>query len=371
MKIYLNLLTKKANSGFTLIELILASIGMFFVVMAAGYGVLVMTKENVAASAASDTQYNLGRAVDFISEEVKTASLIRDNVSLTQLTINAPTFAALSQTGKTIVLAIRVSGLTEDIIYYTQAPASNSSWLGKLAIYRWGPPIDMNGLYTNPNPADTTKPSWQNELLVDLIAQTPQTTGCNNTSSIKIPSSSYINQGFFVCVDTNSGVPGSRKSVEIHASASALNTQPTKTTGLKSAVTDSAGNIITGSRFYDKATYEVITQAYTRASDGVLITAAGVFTESARAFLQNTSSPASNCSSSIAIGTGGSSGTPTPTSEPWSNPNTTISFTTAGILYPSINSPLSITGFTLSNANSNQITATNGSCTLLVTLRRG
>jgi len=281
MKIYLNLFTKKANSGFTLIELILASIGMSFVLIAAGYGVFVMARENVAANAAGDTQYNLNRAVDFISEEVKTASLIRDDVSSAKLAVNAPTFAALSQTGKTVILAIRVPALTEDIIYYTKAPGD--PWLGNLAIYRWGPPLDSNGAYTNA--------TWTEGLLVDLIADAPLTpitdttpalpesdknTGCANNSAVintanaitgwtQIPSSNQ--KGFYVCIDNKtwnpssnaspSTTPNQRKVVEIHASASALNTQ--KTTGLKSA---------TGadSRFYDKATYEVITQAYARAN---------------------------------------------------------------------------------------------------------
>ena len=255
MKNYLNLLTKKANSGFTLIELILASVGMFFVVMAAGYGVLVMTRENVAANAASDTQYNLSRAVDFISEEVKTASLIRDDVSSAQLAVNAPTFAALSQTGKTVILAIRVPGLTEDIIYYTKAPGD--PWLGNLAIYRWGPPLDSNGAYTNA----TTPANWTEGLLVDLIADEPLSTGCANgatTGWTQIPSTtSTTPKGFYVCVNNTTGNSNSRKSVEIRASASALDTQ--KTTGLQSAT-------VANSRFYDKATYEIITQAYARAN---------------------------------------------------------------------------------------------------------
>ncbi len=257
---YLNLIRKTNNSGFTLIELILASVGMFFVVMAAGYGIFVIARENVAANTAGDIQYNLGRAVDFISEEVKTASLIRDDVSFSNLELNAPTFADLSQTGKTVILAIRVPGLSEDIIYYTQQNPGDP-WLGNLAIYRWGPGLDSNGAYTG---------TWGVHLLVDLIADAPLTTGCANgatTGWTQIPSTtSTTPKGFYVCVNNTTGTSNSRKSVEIHASASALNTQPTKTAGLKSAVTDSTGNTITDSRFYDKATYEVITQALARAN---------------------------------------------------------------------------------------------------------
>lgn len=268
MKVYLNLLTKKTNSGFTLVELLLASVGMFFVVMAAGYGVFVMARENVAANAAGDIQYNLGRAVDFISEEVKTASLIRDNVSASALTTNASNF---NQSGKTVVLAIRVPGVSQDIIYYTQTPGN--PYLGNLAIYRWGPSLGTDGGYTNPtNPAN-----WgYNGLLVDLIADAPLTTGCGRGGTInnaanattgwtQIPSSNQ--KGFYVCIDNTtwnpssnaspSTAPNQRKFVEIRASASALNNN-----------TNQLGWIgtNTNSRFYDKATYEIITQALARAN---------------------------------------------------------------------------------------------------------
>jgi hypothetical protein len=250
MKIYLNLLTKKTNSGFTLVELLLASVGMFFVLMAAGYGVFVLTRENVAANAAGDTQYNLGRAVDFISEEVKTASAI--------------TQGGTAQTGcATPILRLTIPFTTTSgslvpytVDYYTQSPGS--SWLGENAIYRCGPSLNADG---NPSINATTGAyTPTSNLLVDLIANAPLSTGCpgtiNNggtTGWTQSPSSGQ--KGFYVCLQNVA--TGARKLVEIRASASALDTQ--KTTGLKAAT-------VANSRFYDKATYEVITQAYARAN---------------------------------------------------------------------------------------------------------
>ena len=249
MKIYLNLLTKKANSGFTLIELILASIGMFFVVMAAGYGVLVMTRENVAANAASDTQYNLGRAVDFISEEVKTASALTTNATLSTSVCGSTWVATASDQ---VVLGLTIptdSGTNVNVVYYTKTPSA--TWLGSNAIYRCGPELNVDGQYT---------PSFNSHLLVDLIANAPLSTGCpgtiNNGSTTgwtQSPSSGQ--KGFYVCLQNVA--TGASKLVEIRASASALDTQ--NPTGLKSAT-------VANSRFYDKATYEVITQAYARAN---------------------------------------------------------------------------------------------------------
>lgn len=345
MKNYLNLLKilkKNTHSGYTLVELIITSVLTLMVVSAAGYGVYVMTRENMIATAGGDMKYNLGRAVDFISEEVKSSATITADSSLTSLLTTCLAAGTGNEVGTgttTPVLGLSVTapGGQQNVIYYTQQPSS--TWLGNRAIYRCGSGLDSNGAYTS---------SINSRLLIDLIASTKDSkdtaTACANGGT------AYPNltSGFFVCKSGN--------LAELHIASSALESQTSK----NSLAADA-----------NDATYGIISQAYTRASDGVVITAAGVFTESARAILQNTSSPASNCSSNIAIKTGGSSGTPTLTTETWSNPGTTTGFTTAGILYPSINSPLSITGFTLSNANSNQITATNGSCTLLVTLRRG
>jgi type II secretory pathway pseudopilin PulG len=249
MKIYLNLLTKKANSGFTLIELILASIGMFFVVMAAGYGVFVMSRENVAASAASETQYNLNRAVDFISEEIKTASALTTNATLST-SVCGSTWASTASDQVVLGLTIPTgSGTNVSVVYYTKTPST--TWLGSNAIYRCGPELNSDGQYTA---------SFNSHLLVDLIANAPLSTGCpgtiNNggtTGWTQSPSSGQ--KGFYVCLQNVA--TGQRKLAEIRASASALNTQ--KTTGLNSAT-------VTGSRFYDRATYEVVTQALARSN---------------------------------------------------------------------------------------------------------
>jgi hypothetical protein len=248
MKIYLNLLTKKANSGFTLIELILASVGMFFVVMAAGYGVFVLTRENVAANAASDTQYNLNRAVDFISEEVKMASAIETT------TTNASGFTL--PTGGTAILVLQIPGVTSRVVY-SIAPSSNP-WLGPNVISRWGPNINSTGAYTDPS----VTTGWTNLPLVDLIANRTLSTGCpgtiNNGSTTgwtQIQSSNISQQGFYVCIQNVA--TGARKYVEIRASASALNAGSMKQINTSD----------TNSRFYDKATYEVITQVYARAAN--------------------------------------------------------------------------------------------------------
>jgi len=113
-------------------------------------------------------------------------------------------------------------------------------------------------------------------VLVDLIADTPLSTGCgssgtiNNTANAttgwtQIPSSNQ--KGFYVCIDNTTWNPSSnanpsiapnqRKFVEIRASASALNNNRNQLGWIGTN---------TNSRFYDKATYEIITQAFARAN---------------------------------------------------------------------------------------------------------
>ena len=249
MKNYLNLLKilkKNTHSGYTLVELIMASVVTVMVISAAGMGVVLMTQKNMIASADGDIKYNLGRAVDFMTEEIKTASVIRDSIS----SIDAGT--SFNSTGKTIVLAIKVPGVDDDIIYYTQAPDSGSPWLGNLAIYRWGPGLDPDdGSYTS---------TWGSNLLVDLIADAPLTTGCANGATsgwTQIPSSSP--KGFYVCVNNTTGTSGNRKIVEIHASASAQNNRVSNPLNWGSG--SGGGYAASG-----KPNYEVITQAYARAN---------------------------------------------------------------------------------------------------------
>jgi hypothetical protein len=241
MKNYLNLLkilNKNIHSGYTLIELIIASVLTVMVISAAGSGVVLMTQKNMIASADGDVKYNLGRAVDFMSEEVKTASLIRSSTG----TVNATNF---SSTGKTVVLAISVPGVSEDIIYYTQAPGN--PWLGNVGIHRWGPDLNSSGAYTNA----TTPNAWTGRLLVDLIASTqaPGDGGCPSGWTA-LPSTTV---GFFACVNSTN------KMVEIHAAASAQNNTVSNPLGWGSG--SGGGYAASG-----KPTYGIITQAYARAN---------------------------------------------------------------------------------------------------------
>jgi Tfp pilus assembly protein PilW len=250
MKSYLNLLkisSKNPHSGYTLVELILASVVTVLVISAAGMGVVFMTQKNMIASADGDIKYNLGRAVDFMSEEIKTASSVATGVAI-------PTGTCGSDAGTTSTLRVTIpftatsgssSGTSSpySVYYYTKAPGS--PWLGSNAIYRCGPNLNADG--TIATDSITGLPGTSSgQMLVDLIAsgKEPNDGGCTGA----YPSA---NVGFFVCVNG--------KMVEIHAAASAQNN--TVSNPLSWGSGSGGGYAASG-----EPTYGIITQAYARVS---------------------------------------------------------------------------------------------------------
>jgi prepilin-type N-terminal cleavage/methylation domain-containing protein len=235
MKIYHHLLiNQRVRSGFTLIELMMASMLTLVVVGAAGYGTVVMLRENTASSIASDTQYNLNRAADFITEEIKMANSVLTSFG---------TATGCNSGTQTPILGLNIAGQSAPVIYCIGT--TTDPWLGKNMIYRWGPALNSDGSYgswpTNPQP------------LVDLIAEAPQSSTCPTTPSAwtRIPSGTP--KGFFVCIDPKN------KMIELHLSASALDINTSK------AQTTQWINPNTSSRLGDMATYEVVTQTNIRA----------------------------------------------------------------------------------------------------------
>ncbi|MEB3121917.1 MAG: hypothetical protein VKL41_11925 [Snowella sp.] len=272
MKNYLNLLKilkNNTHSGYTLVELILASVVTLLVVSAAGYGVYVMTRENMVATASGDIKYNLGRALDFISEEVKTASSVATGLTVTSLPSGCGTGTP------TLVLTIPFTATSGsqlgqsspyNVYYFTKAP--DSTWLGTNAIYRCGPFLDSDGnvvvdgttgvppysTLADTNPSHNKPPS---QMLVDLIASGRDSNDSGTCVNGGTPwpndggSPPKGNTGFFVCIS------GNNKMVEIHAASSALESRTDK---------NSLNFVTTGGRLAQDATYGLITQAYSRAN---------------------------------------------------------------------------------------------------------
>lgn len=218
------------SAGFTLAEVLVAASLTAIFIGIAGFGLVSMLRNNQNAKASSDIQYNLNRAVEFISDEVRLA--IRVETDMNVAMENARNFNLPS--GAKPILALQMPGVPQRIIYYVRDKGNNATWLGPQIIYRWGPNFDHNGEYSE----DTvnTPAKWQYEPLVDLIANdiSGDKKNCSNTSWVRIPAANQ-SSGAFVCVN------GDGRTAEIHASAVA---------NLKSG---------------DSATYDVSTQAFARA----------------------------------------------------------------------------------------------------------
>ena len=260
MKAYYHLLiSQRVRSGFTLIELMMASMLTLVVVGVAGYGTVVMLRENTAAGAASDTQYNLNRAADFITEEIKMASSVVTTAP-SPLPSGCTTFVlGLNMTG----LTNPTSGQTNSILYCLATTTASDVWLGKNVISRYGPALNADGSYGTG--------TWTLSPLVDLIAETPQNSTCPTTPSAwtRIPSGTP--KGFFVCIDPKN------KMIELHLSASALDINTSK------AQTTQWINPNTSSRLGGMATYEIVTQTYIRAPNNVTIAASTPVTKGSNA----------------------------------------------------------------------------------------
>jgi hypothetical protein len=338
MKNLYSLLIKNTNSGFTLIELIAASIMTIFIVSAAGFGMIVMLREQTIATAGSDIQYNLNRAVDFISEEVKSANSIITNVSTSNLTAIAPDFTS---SGKDVILVLNITGLTQPVIYYSQN--SSDPWLGPKVIRRWGPEFTDSGDYSAPS---VLAPSgWVGDVLVDSISDSSVAISCPSGWSSPNPASGNTTYGFYACVSPTNPIA----IINLYASA----VGDKKVENLVGITPNES------TRFGDKATYSATTQVYARSKMNIPITvASGSATFSSTVPVEGKFAATSCASTFFPIDISG----------------TTTNITTNGTITAILSgSPLSLTPaagtFTVASTSStNTVNFTSGSCLVTATL---
>ncbi|MEM8672716.1 MAG: hypothetical protein AAGF83_02415 [Cyanobacteria bacterium P01_G01_bin.67] len=158
-----------SNSGFTLMELLIGLFMSIFVVGALGFGLMQVLRTTQSETSKVAARNETSRALDFISDEVKRASTIENDST------NATGFSLTA--AKTVVLALNIpevntsatlgsdgDATTEERIVYFLRSATGTNWQGPLVLYRYGPPLDANGNYTNA--------AWQEEALIDGIDDT-------------------------------------------------------------------------------------------------------------------------------------------------------------------------------------------------------
>ena len=190
----------KSNSGFTLTELLVGLFMSIFVVGALGFGLMQILGTTKSETSRVAVRNETSRALDFISDEVRRASTIETNAA------NANGFDAA---GKTVVFALDIPEVNGDsdpdndnnlfgvdndlateerVVYFLQG-ATNSNWKGPLVLYRYGPPLDANGNYTDA--------AWGLEALIDGIDDTATADPCVAGDTL----SPATARGFHACIN--------------------------------------------------------------------------------------------------------------------------------------------------------------------------
>ncbi|WP_172657316.1 PilW family protein [Myxosarcina sp. GI1] len=204
---------QKANSGFTLTELLVGLIMGSIVIGAMGFGlmqVLSMTKSETSKSAVRN---ETARAMEFISDELRRAQSIEVNTDITYLTTaDNPSTANVDEsiapdynlpTGGEAVLALQIPEVAQRVIYSVAPPQGYQKWRGPLVIYRWGPQLNDDGSYvTDASSAGRVdNPSgWSNLALIDGVDDIDQSIDCDGNGTNE---TTY--QGFYACVLDDDG----------------------------------------------------------------------------------------------------------------------------------------------------------------------
>ncbi len=170
--------------GFTLVETMLAAVATVAIIAVAGYGLVTIIGSKNTADASSTQRQNLDRSLNYITDEVRSASTISTSGSTSGI-VGFPTLSLGSQ----VVLVLTIPNLPNPIVYYV-APAQ-SPWLGPNNIIRWGPDIKTDGTYNTS--------SYSSNVLVDLIDTSGASTNC--TAGWSAVPSIASRQGFYACVD--------------------------------------------------------------------------------------------------------------------------------------------------------------------------
>jgi hypothetical protein len=245
MKVWLNLLTRKQLTGFTLTELLIASVMAFFVVSAAGFAILVMTRQNLVNHVSSDLTYNTHRASEFIASEIKRAKGIEISKIETPPPIlsDCPDFTAAEDEfvmGLVVDTPEFSNATTSTIIYYSKTPPDQDLWRGPSSIYRCGPSLESDGNFGSAG----NEPS----ILVDSILAplpSPNPSPCPSDTTTSSPTDPAA--GFYICQDNNNP-----KLIEIHITATSSDLENRGLT--RSGDAASSG------------TYKVVTKAFARAT---------------------------------------------------------------------------------------------------------
>ncbi|MBE9245684.1 type II secretion system protein [Microcystis aeruginosa LEGE 00239] len=190
------------QAGFSVTEVLLASLMMLIAISVSGIGVTNLLRSNYRANAGTEIQNNLNRTLEFVSDEVRRAKIIADS--------EAAITSTQVPTGARPVLAFQIPDpnnpsqlLPDQIVYYTQNSQTGDSLTGPRVLWRYGPNLDANGNYITP--ADIT--TWIRSPVTDMLAATANNPNfCDDHEGFELIAADPGDvDGFFACVRNGGG----------------------------------------------------------------------------------------------------------------------------------------------------------------------
>jgi prepilin-type N-terminal cleavage/methylation domain-containing protein len=176
------------NEGFTLIELLVAIAIMSGVLTIAGIGIVAMLKQNSKALSESDRRANLNRALDYISNEVRSAKSITTSANTANTGDNLALPSGFNIPSSTNGLVLTFPDNTKSV--YFVAPSDKASTCNK-ATSLWQCPFALfraNGTYAS----GSTIPANTGVMLVDGLKAPTSIPSCSNVS--------VGTRGFYGCI---------------------------------------------------------------------------------------------------------------------------------------------------------------------------
>jgi len=198
------------SSGFTLTELLVA-ITITGILVAGGGSILT----NVLQARADLEQESArrkasSRALDFISEEIKSASEIESSPSKPSDYSSPP-----DSSSNELVIVANLPNLSQNVVYSIATPNNANPWRGPNIIYRWGPnETENDGTYTYPN----SPSEWETKPLIDFVTDgdqddtkvdsyTSKSDYCKDSADT-ILANNPPTRGFYLCLNDGSNKTG-------------------------------------------------------------------------------------------------------------------------------------------------------------------
>jgi prepilin-type N-terminal cleavage/methylation domain-containing protein len=209
----INRYNREEDSGFTLIEIMVALAINSIVLMLAGGGLVAIMNANQRSQMEISARLELEQALAFMSDEIKMSRQILNNIPSTSSNESSRFRSASGSSEIQPILILNPApntGLTDPIIYYLADPPNRSVWLGPKVIYRWGPTLLQNGNYSNGRGLDLagikqgSAVEYYNEVVVDRISERSSSTDpdCDRIDDISIPNL-IDRKGFYACISND------------------------------------------------------------------------------------------------------------------------------------------------------------------------